>query len=272
MNAGKWLWGDSHSKASITMAPPRTSVAYGDAPAGTHKDPYRNLGTGERAASVALGAIFGVAATQSKGPLGVMFGVLGGALVARGVSGADPAKRLLGTEPDERDYAKKHGWSSAAKAPRSVTVNASRERVWQVLREIERWPSFMVNVTSAYNEGDQIHLTTETPTGPIEIRAMLTEDVPSERLAWEAMAGSVRSAGEFELRDAPGGRGTEIHAKIAYEPKGGSLGRYAAKLTQKEPGIQLRRDLKRLKSLVEAGEVPTAARNRGELVSRAPTA
>lgn len=254
------------------MAAPRTSVAYGDAPAGTHKDPYRNLGAGERAVSLALGAVLGLAATQSKGPVGLVFGVVGGALVARGVSGASPAKRLLGTEPDERDYAKKHGWSSAAKAPRSVSVNASRERVWEVLREVERWPSFMVNIKSAQSDGDRLSLTVATPTGPTEIRARLTEDLPFERFAWEAVAGSVPSAGEFELRDAPGGRGTEIHAKIAYEPKGGSLGRYAAKLSQKEPGIQLRRDLKRLKSLIEAGEVPTNARNRAEVVSHAAAA
>ena len=254
------------------MASPSRSIRYRDAaPGGTHKAPYSNLGVAERAISVALGGVFGVAATQSKGPVGVIFGVLGGALVARGVSGSAPVKRLLGTEPDEQAYAKKQGWSSAAKAPRSVTVNASRERVWEVLREVERWPSFMVNIKTAASDGDRLTFTSNGPTGPVETRATITDDLPSERFAWESEQGSkVQNAAEFELRDAPGGRGTEIHAKIAYEPFGGSLGRYAAKLTQKEPGIELRRDLKRLKSLIEAGEVPTNARNRAELVTKAP--
>ncbi|QXQ05573.1 SRPBCC family protein [Sphingosinicellaceae bacterium] len=254
------------------MASPARSMQFTDAaPGGTHKAPYANLGAAERAVSVALGGIFGVAATQSKGPVGVLFGLIGGALVARGVSGSAPVKRLLGTEPDEQKYADKHGWSSAAKAPRSVTVNASRERVWEVLREVERWPSFMVNVKTASSEGERLVFTSTGPTGPVETRATITEDVPGERFAWESdKDAKVQNAAEFELRDAPGGRGTEIHAKIAYEPVGGSLGRYAAKLTQKEPGIELRRDLKRLKSLIEAGEVPTNARNRAELVSKAP--
>ncbi len=253
--------------------PPKSSRARDTAPQGTHKDPYANLGAVERVASLAIGAVFGVAATQSKGPLGVLFGVLGGALVARGVLGSDPAKRLLGTEPDERKYAEKHGWTSAAKAPRSVSINASRERVWQVLREVEHWPSFMVNIKSAFSDGDQLHFTSVTPQGAQETRATISADVPNERLAWESIAGSATpNAGEFELRDAPAGRGTEVHAKIAYEPIGGSLGRYTAKLTQKEPGIQLRRDLKRLKSLIEAGEVPTNARNRAETISKAPAA
>ena len=243
------------------------------APGGTHKDPYQNLGVAERAVSVALGAVFGLAATQSKGPLGVLFGVAGGALVARGVGGSDPVKRLLGTEPDERAYAKKQGWSSAAKAPRSVTVNASRDAVWAVLREVERWPSFMVNISSASSDGARLNFVSAGPTGPVATTATIVTDRPGDRFAWESDAGSKPpNHGEFELRDAPGGRGTEIHAKIAYEPVGGSLGRYAAKFTQREPGIQLRRDLKRLKSLIEAGEVPTNARNRAETLSNPPKA
>lgn len=263
------VWGVQSQREGHAMPnPPKSPGARDAAPQGTHKDPYTNLNPGERVASVALGAVLGVAATQSKGPVGVLFGVLGGALVARGVSGSDPAKRLLGTEPDERRYAEKHGWSSAAKAPRSVTINASRERVWQVLREVERWPSFMANIKTAESEGDRLAFTSVTPTGPVETHATITADVANECFAWESVAGTkVPNAGEFTLRDGTSGRGTAIHAKIAYEPTGGSLGRYAAKLTQKEPGIQLRRDLKRLKSLIEAGEVPTNARNPAELAA-----
>ena len=255
------------------MASTRQAMPRDAAPAGTHKDPYANLSAGERAVSVALGAVLGIAATQSKGPLGVIFGLAGGTLVARGVGGADPVKRLLGTEPDERRYAKQHGWASAAKAPRSVSINAGRERVWEMLRAVEGWPSFMVNVTAATETGDQLDFTSVGARGPVKTRATIVEDVPNERFAWESVPGSdVPNAGSFELRDAPGGRGVEIHAKVAYEPAGGSLGRYAAKLTQREPGIELRRDLKRLKSLIEAGEVPTNARNRAELTTKAPAA
>ena len=223
--------------------------------------------------SVALGAVLGLAASQSKGPLGVIFGVAGGALVARGVGGSDPVQRLLGTEPDERRLAKKQGWASAAKAPRAVTVNAARDEVWAVLREVERWPSFMVNVLNAASEGERLSFTTVGATGAVETYATITEDVPGEVFAWDSNPGSrVPNRGRIELRDAPGGRGTEIHALIAYRPPGGSLGRYAAKLTQHEPGIQTRRDLKRLKSLIEAGEVATNARTHAEMREHAPKA
>lgn len=250
-----------------------TARAPDDAPAGTHRAPRKNLGGTDRAVSVALGTALGFAATQSKGGVGVILGVLGGALVARGVSGGDQVTRLLGQEPDERKYAAKQGWTSAAKAPRAVTVNASREQVWSVVREVERWPTFMVNIASASSDGSRLNFVSETPRGPLATAATITEDVPNEVFAWESDKGAaVPNAGKIELKDAPGGRGTEIHAKIAYQPPGGSLGRYAAKLTQQEPGIQTRRDLKRLKSLIEAGEVATNARNPAEAVANAPKA
>jgi uncharacterized membrane protein len=241
------------------------------APAGTHKDPYQNLGGVERGVSVALGTILGLAATQSKGPLGIMLGLAGGAMVARGVTGTAPVKRLLGTEPDERRLAKKEGWSSAAKAPRSVTINAGRDAVWDVLRNVAGWPSFMENITAARSSGTTLSFTAQGATGPVETRARITEDEPGQKFAWESIKGSAHpNRASFELREATGGRGTEIHALVAYAPTSGSFGRYAAKFTQKEPGIQTRRDLKRLKNLIEAGEVATNARNRAEKASNPP--
>jgi uncharacterized membrane protein len=49
---------------------------------------------------------------------------------------------------------------------------------------------------------------------------------------------------------------------IAYEPPAGVVGQMIAKLFQREPRIQTRRDLHRFKQLMEAGEIATAARTR----------
>ena len=59
--------------------------------------------------------------------------------------------------------------------------------------------------------------------------------------------------------DANPGRGTVVTAAIAYEPPGGLIGKVVAKLTQKEPRIQARRDLRRLKQLLETGEIATSS-------------
>jgi uncharacterized membrane protein len=227
------------------------------APPGTRLSPRRNLKPLERGLSVAAGSAIGLLATRRRGPAGMLLGVLGTLLVARGVSGASPVKRLLGQRPDETEVAKDAGWSSAALVSRAVTINAQRADVFARFRDFARWPEWSVNVKSIRTgEEGQLHVTTAAPAGPVEWQAIITDARPDELLAFEtAPDAEVPITARFEFRDAPGGRGTEIHGSVAYRPSGGSLGRYAAKLTQREPGIQLRRDLKRFKSLVETGEI-----------------
>jgi uncharacterized membrane protein len=46
---------------------------------------------------------------------------------------------------------------------------------------------------------------------------------------------------------------------MTYNPPGGTVGKMIAKLFQREPAIQARRDLRRFKQLVETGEVTVNA-------------
>ncbi len=46
---------------------------------------------------------------------------------------------------------------------------------------------------------------------------------------------------------------------LAYDPPAGKLGRLAAKILQREPEVQARRDLHRFKQLMETGEVTSNA-------------
>jgi uncharacterized membrane protein len=231
------------------------------APPGTRIAPRRNLEPVERGLSVAAGTMLGLIATRQKGAAGAMLGVVGSLLVARGVTGASPITRLLGQAPDERDLAKAQGWSSAALVSRSVTINAARHIVYERLRNFAAWPDFALNIKRVeILDDNRSRWFARDPAHVAEWTARLVEDRPGDVIALASEPGTpVPLNSRFTLRDAPGGRGTEIHATIAYCPPGGSLGRYAAKLTQREPGIQLRRDLKRLKSLIETGEIATNA-------------
>lgn len=58
-----------------------------------------------------------------------------------------------------------------------------------------------------------------------------------------------------ELRHAPGGRGTEVRVEIEYSPRGGVLGAALAKVIGADPTGQVRQDLRRLKQMVETGDV-----------------
>jgi uncharacterized membrane protein len=230
-------------------------------PPGTQLAPRSNLKPGERGLSLAAGALLGAAGVRQKGVAGVALGLAGSLLVARGISGASPAKRLLGQRPDEAEVARAQGWSNTALLSRSVTINAPRDEVFARFRDLTRWPDWAFNVERVdHNTDGTLHFVTLDPSGAVEWDAEITDDDADTLLAIAAVPGSafpIRA--RYEFRDAPAGRGTEVHGAIAYEPPGGSLGRYAAKLTQREPGIQLRRDLKRLKSLIETGEIAVNA-------------
>lgn len=211
----------------------------------------------ERGISVAAGTVVGGIAARQNGGMRLALGLLGTVLLARGVTGVSPVKRLLGQRPDEAAVAKAANWSSAALLSRSVTINAPRSDVFARFRDLSRWPQWAQNIDRVdVGTGGTLHFVTMDPSGAVEWDGEITEERQDTLLAIASVQGSrFPITARCEFRDAPAGRGTEIHGIVAYEPPGGSVGRYAAKLTQREPGIQLRRDLKRFKSLVETGEI-----------------
>ena len=230
-------------------------------PPGTRLAPRRNLQPVERGLSVAGGAIVGTLAARRTGATRLALGFLASLLVSRGITGASPVKRLLGERPDEAAAARRAGWASAALLSRSVTINAPRADVFARFRDLARWPEWAVNVERIDVRADgALHFVSRDPSGAVEWDGAITDESQGTLLAIASVPGSAFPiSARYEFREAPTGRGTEIHGTIAYEPPGGSLVRYAAKLSQREPGIQLRRDLKRFKSLVETGEIATNA-------------
>ncbi len=94
--------------------------------------------------------------------------------------------------------------------------------------------------------------------------SLVTEDVPDRRIAWRADEGAdIQNHGWVEFRPGPTGRGTEVHALIAYDAPGGLLGRLIAKVLKHEPNTQARRELRRFKQLMETGEITRADGPRG---------
>ena len=56
---------------------------------------------------------------------------------------------------------------------------------------------------------------------------------------------------------APGDEGTEVTVALEYNPPGGKLGAMVAKFAGEDGGMQVYYALKRLKALMEAGEIPS---------------
>ena len=167
-----------------------------------------------------------------------------------------------GAADDIRDKlieAKGHSVASAV-----VTINRPREDLYAFWRNLSNIPTFMENV-EAINTIDErrSHWQVKAPAGRmVEWDARLTEDIPNEILAWTSEPGAdVENSGRVVFADA-GDRGTVVRATILYDPPAGVVGKIVAKMFQREPAIQVRRDLRRFKQLMETGEIATAANTR----------
>jgi len=145
---------------------------------------------------------------------------------------------------------------------RSVTINRPRQEIYAAWRDFTRFPEYMDNVRSVEMiDQKTARWTIEAPAGnTVELVTETTHDVPGERIAWKSIEGSsITTAGEVLFFDAPAGRGTVVQLVMTYNPPGGTVGKMIAKLFQREPAIQARRDLRRFKQLMETGEVTVNA-------------
>jgi uncharacterized membrane protein len=97
-------------------------------------------------------------------------------------------------------------------------------------------------------------------TGPAGTQAewvsQIVEDRENELIAWQTESESdLYHAGRVTFRAAPPGDGTVVTVEMQYAPPGGRIAAALLKLFRKEPGQQVIDDLRRLKQVLEVGEV-----------------
>jgi uncharacterized membrane protein len=184
-------------------------------------------------------------------------GALAGATAAYYLADRDPyAPRPRDSAP--RRVAKRQPGRFAA-VGRTVTIAKPRAELYAFWRDPQNL-SFMENIERVEKLGDtRMRWTIAAPGGrAATIKTETAEAKQDEFFAWRSIEGSdIEMHGRVTFRDAPGGRGTEVAAEIDYVPPGGTLGQMVAKLFQREPRVQVRHDLKRLKMLLETGEIAT---------------
>ncbi len=156
---------------------------------------------------------------------------------------------------------------------RTVTINRPRSEVYAFYRDFTNLAGVMENIERIdVLDAKRSHWVVKAPAGKtVEWDAVITEDRTDRLIAWESAEGAdVRNAGRVEFLDAAPGRGTMVRATITYDPPGGVVGAWIAKLLQREPNVQTRRDLRRLKQFLETGEVTSSASPSGRK-SESPT-
>jgi len=145
---------------------------------------------------------------------------------------------------------------------KTVTITKpSRGELFAFWRDFTNLPAFMENLERVERlSGDRWRWTIKAPGGgSVDVETEIAQERADELIAWRSVEGSdIDTEGRVRFRDAPGGRGTEVELIVAYMPPLGTAGRIVAKLFQREPRIQARRDLRRFRMLMETGEIATS--------------
>ena len=155
----------------------------------------------------------------------------------------------------------------------TVTIGRPAQELYDFWRDFTRFPNFMENVERVEKLDDKSsRWTIKAPAGTsVDLVTRISEDIPGKAIAWISEPDSeIQTDGRVEFIEAPPGRGTYVRLTQRYSPPAGIVGKGIAKLFQREPKIQARRDLKRFKSLMESGEVATNASPSGRS-SESPT-
>ncbi len=152
----------------------------------------------------------------------------------------------------------------------SVTIAKPAQELYVFWREVTNLSKFMDNLEAIEAiDRTRSKWRVKAPAGKIvEWESIITDDQPGRSITWHSAEGAdVPNSGKVEFQDA-GERGTVVRVVVAYDAPAGFVGKIGAKLFQREPRIQSRRDLRRFKQLMETGEIATSARNQRELKIR----
>jgi len=217
----------------------------------------KNVGEVERMATGAIGFALAAFGISRRNPLGVLVALGGGALMARAATGHCPVNEAVGLTEADKDAAP---WNRSVRVKGTVTITKPRQEVYAFWRKLENLPKFMRHLESVTEtDAKRSDWVAVAPAGrQVGWTAEITEESIDERIAWKSLEGSdIPNEGTVTFEDAPGGRGTVVRVELSYNPPAGVIGAAFAKLFGEEPKGQIADDLRRLRSILEAGEVPT---------------
>lgn len=140
----------------------------------------------------------------------------------------------------------------------TTTIRKPASEVYAFWRDLENLPTFMAHLDQVRTTGDRTsHWTADAPFGKdVKWDAEITDEEPGEKIAWRSTGNAdVPNAGTVRFVAAPDGVSTEVHVVLVYDIPGGAVGKAVAKYFGEEPHQQLDDDLRRLKQVLETGEV-----------------
>ena len=225
----------------------------------THAE--KNVNDPERWISVIAGSAIAVYGLKMRSIPGLVLSAVGGALAWRGATGHCPVYEAFGissAEDDGRNVSVPYG--HGVRVEKSVTINAPAERIYSFWRNFENLPRFMHNLESVeMKDNGRSHWVAKGPAGTkADWEAEIINEIPNELIGWRSIEGSrIDNAGSVHFIPVAGGRGTEVKVVLRYDPPAGVVGAAISKMLGEDPAANVQEDLRRLKMLIETGELAT---------------
>jgi uncharacterized membrane protein len=248
-----------------------------------HKHSATDSGAVERGASVIAGSLLTYYGLRQKSWSGTGLALLGLGLLRRGAAGARHSHLTPGINTTRKAPGRNQTipYETGIRVDEAITINRPRQEVYEFWKNPENLAEFMEHVesvrpiaagpdtagpdtagpdTAGPANGDRrTHWVAKGPGGRrMEWDAQIINEIENELIAWRSLEGSeVPNAGSVHFADAAGGRGTEVRIALQYNPTGGAVGAFVARLFGEEPSTQIHHDLMRLRTQLETGVVPT---------------
>jgi uncharacterized membrane protein len=228
-----------------------------------HRAPQSDINVGqvERWASGIGGGFLVLQGLRRADFGGLALAILGGALAYRGISGHCQAYEALdintaGKHRSDAEESIYHGQL----VKHTQTINRTPSEIYDFLQIPANHARFNERVESVSRSDDGVwHWAFKGPFNSIwKFDSSRINEEPGRLIAWKSLpGGDIENAGSIRLAPVWDGRGTEVTLEVSYQPPAGTVGVAIAKMLGHDPNAQVREDLRRLKNLLETGEIPT---------------
>lgn len=144
----------------------------------------------------------------------------------------------------------------------AVAINRTPQELFEFWRRLEQLPSVFPELKSVRDAGDGRSEWVATAPGGRTVRwtADVINEIRNEMVAWRTTADSeLTSAGSVHFDGRSDGRGTVVRVKLQYGAPAGAVGAAVAWAFGDSPNQVIREGLRRLKQLMETGEMATTA-------------
>lgn len=208
----------------------------------------------ERWASLAAAtAMMAYGFTRRTGP-GVAMAVAAAPLAYRGVVGKWPFEN--GYTDDTRTALSGNGGIHVRE---SIRLERPVGEVYAFWRQLENLPRVLTHLEHVEELGNgRSHWVARGPADlSVEWDAEIINEVENKVIGWRSLPESdVVSAGSVTFKPVRGGRATELSVHLQYSPPAGRVGALLATIFGREPRQTIREDLRRLKQVFDAGDIP----------------